>query len=265
MSHVRRLADGIGVRRSGSKGETSAARYIYDTLRRLGYADARIVAVPLPNGRVSHSVSATRRGTEQGTILLGAHIDTKVPSPGANDNASGSGVLLELARDLKGARVAPTVTFVWFGAEEMIDHDGNHHHYGSRAFVRTMPAALRRDLAGMVSVDMVGYGDVFNVRTMGEGPRAMVDLITRRFRDSGVTLRYARDPGRSGWSDHEAFELAGYPVAWLEWNTDPVYHTSGDRASHLQRSRIEDTGRALREFLVSLTARDLARLKDARR
>ena len=265
MAYIRHFSDDIGVRKGGSAAETRAANYLLEALKGWGYSDAQIREVPIPNGKTSHAVWATRKGTRSGTIVLGAHIDSKSPSPGANDNASGSGVLLELARDLKDAKISPSVTFVWFGNEEMIDHNGDHHHYGSRWFVRNMPAELRRDIVGMVSVDMVGYGERFAIRSMGQGPQAMVDLLSRRFTDAGLRSRYAEDPGAYGWSDHEPFELAGIPAAWLEWQDDPVYHTADDRASHVQPLRIEQTGRALRTFLIGLKARDLVALRKARR
>ena len=265
------------MRKGGTAAEARAATYLLDTLKSLGYSDARIHDVPLPNGRTSHVVWATKPGKSLGSIVLGAHMDTKLPSPGANDDGSGCGVVLELARDLKDANITPTVTFVFFGTEEMIDHDPDHHHYGSRWFVEHMPADLRRDIAGMISLDMVGYGDSLAVRSMGRGPKAMADVLTARFRATGARARYVRDPGTYGWSDHEPFELAGIPAAWLEWrNTagkgtsqllrdDPTYHSTRDRFSHVQPSAIGKTGTVLRAFLVGLKPADLATLKAARR
>ena len=277
LDYIRHLSNEIGVRRGGTAAEARAATYLLDALRSLGYSDTQIRDVPLPNGRTSHVVWATKQGTSPDDIVLGAHMDTKSPSPGANDNGSGCGVVLELARDLKDATITPTVTFVFFGTEEMIDHDQDHHHYGSRWFVEHMPADLRRDVAGMISLDMVGYGGALAVRTMGRGPKGMANLLKDRFRAAGVQTIYVRDPGRYGWSDHEPFELAGIPAAWLEWRgtggqgssqllrDDPVYHTSGDRFSHVRANPIERTGTTMRAFLLGLGAADLAALKAPRR
>jgi len=56
-------------------------------------------------------------------------------------------------------------------------------------------------------------------------------------------MPYLRDPGESGWSDHEAFELAGIPAAWIEWRDDPVYHTAADkRAAAWSRRRCAPRG-----------------------
>ncbi len=121
--------------------------------------------MPIPNGLTSHNVIAVKQGSSPLTVLVGAHIDSWGPSPGGNDNASGCGTVLELARDLRDAAVAPTLMFVLFGNEEMIDKDPDHHHYGSRAYVSALSAAERADLVGMISVNMVAYGTTFTMRT----------------------------------------------------------------------------------------------------
>ena len=90
----------------------------------------------------------------------------------------------------------------------------------------------------------------------------MVNLVLRRARARKVKLRYLAGPG---WSDHEAFERAGYPVAWLEWRNDPVYHTAADTSGHIVKSRLRTTGSLLLAFLYGLGDDELAALEDSRR
>lgn len=90
---------------------------------------------------------------------------------------------------------------------------------------------------GMVSVDMIGYGPDFVVRTMGSGPQTMRYLLLADAKRQGLSASYLADPGPSGWSDHESFELAGIPTAWIEWRDDPVYHTTGDTPGTCRRPR----------------------------
>ncbi len=104
----------------------------------------------------------------------------------------------------------------------------------------------------MVSVDMVGYGSVFNVRSLGTGPQSAVVSLRARAAYVGQALPYLKDPGVYGWSDHEGFERAGIPAAWLEWREDPVYHTTGDTASHVQPSRVRTCGRLLRGWVLGM-------------
>jgi Zn-dependent M28 family amino/carboxypeptidase len=81
-------------------------------------------------------------------------------APGAEDNASGVAVLLELA--WMAAREEPRlpVVFVAFAAEEPRGDGDAMHHFGSRVYVNRMPARERRALRGMVSLDRVGVGQV---------------------------------------------------------------------------------------------------------
>jgi aminopeptidase YwaD len=263
MAHVKNLAAEIGVRHAGTEAEMAAVEYSRDHLEGLGYR-VDVADVPIPNGLTSHNVIAVKRGSSPLAVVVGAHMDSWGPSPGGNDNASGCGTILELARDLKDAAVAPTVIFVLFGNEEMIDDNPDHHHYGSRAYVSSLSAQDRADLVGMISADMVAYGSTFTMRTMGEGPRELRDLMRAYAVAHDVALVYEKDPSPAGWSDHEPFELAGYPAIWLEWRVDNLHHTPDDTYKHVRASRLAATGDFLLGFLTDLDSSDLERLAEAR-
>ena len=96
MRHVRRLAGRIGVRLRATRGERRGASYVAKKLRAYGYR----VRVPTfsVDGRTSRNVVARWPGSRRRAIVIGAHIDSVRGSPGANDNASGVAVMLELAR-----------------------------------------------------------------------------------------------------------------------------------------------------------------------
>ena len=258
LSDVRTLED-IGVRAGGSSVEKAGAAYI---ARRLGEAHVtpEIRTFKLPNGKTSRNVVARFPGSTSKTIILGAHMDSKAPSPGANDNGSGCGALLEIARCLGQRRAYPTVELVFFGTEEMIDANPDHHHYGSRYHVKDMSAGARKNAAGMISVDMIGYGPAFVVRSMGRGPQTMVDLLLQQAKKRGLQMSYLRDPGASGWSDHEAFELAGIPAAWIEWRDDPVYHTAADTSGHVVAAQVGTAGQFVLGVLYGMDAAALERL-----
>lgn len=96
------------------------------------------------------NVFAQRQGTDKkaGAILLAAHYDTVADSPGADDNASGVAVLLEIAR-LLGANSTPrTLQLAFFDKEEA-------GLLGSKAFV-TKTEHLQ-NLRGVIVMDMLGY------------------------------------------------------------------------------------------------------------
>ncbi len=96
------------------------------------------------------NIIATRPGTdkEAGTILVGAHYDSVMVSPGADDNASGIAVTLEVARLLGSHPTSKTLKIVFFDKEET----GLN---GSLAFISN-PANIK-DLKGAIIMDMVGF------------------------------------------------------------------------------------------------------------
>lgn len=262
MTHVKVLAEDIGPREAGSEQEEAAKDYVVDYLTSLGY-QAYVTAFALPDGRVSHNIRAAQPGASLSTIILGAHIDTVATSPGANDNGSGVGVVLELARDLHAADVSPRVEFVFFGAEEVVGDDPNQHHLGSRHYVDMLTPEETAELAGMISVDMIAYGNEFLVRTMDRGPLDLANMLLKLAADTGVSAIYAPDPGETGWSDHEAFENAGYPVAWLERRPDATHHTADDTYVHCEPALVQQTGELLLSFITTLKAGDLQLLQAA--
>jgi len=261
MQLVRALSTNIGVRQAGSASELRAAYYIRNRLREAGYTPV-VRTFALPGGRRSQNVVATLPGSSARRVILGAHYDTKRPSPGANDNATGVAALLEIARELKDEKLTPTVEFVFFGSEETIDSNPNHHHYGSRSFVASMSAARRRATAGMLSVDMIGFGPELRVRTMGRGPQTLRRALLKYAAARGVGASYLRDPGKYGWSDHEPFELAGIPAAWIEWRDDPVYHTARDTTGHVSAAKVKSVGVLVLGYVRSLDAAALEALID---
>ncbi|MHB1135649.1 MAG: M28 family metallopeptidase [Coriobacteriia bacterium] len=251
--------ESFGPRGAGSDAEAEAAICLRDRLMQLDL-DARIEEFPLANGKTSRNVVARVAGSSDTVIVLGAHMDTKPPSPGANDNASGCGALVEIARLLAADPPLPTVEVVFFGSEETLGSDPNAHHFGSRYRVSQMSATERAQTAGMISLDMIGYGLDFHSRTMGLGSAVLSDMLLGQAGEMGIRMTYLKDPGASGWSDHEAYELAGIPAAWLEWAADPHYHTVDDTSDKLSSARIRTAGRLILEFVNGLDAGTLGEL-----
>lgn len=258
-AHIRALCAN-GPRVEGSKAEHKAFDYLVEHLKSLGYTP-KIKTVRIPKGRTSHIVTAEKPGSSDKVIVLGAHVDSKGKAPGANDNGSGVATLLELARDLKDAPTEATIRFAFFGAEEMSDSNPDHHHYGSRAYVKSLSKGQRKRIAGMVSVDMVGYGSTFCVRSMKVAKQGVVGSLRRAAGRYDLSLTFLEDFGRFGWSDHEAFERAKIPAAWLEWRRDPACHTRADKPSHVNLKRVGTSGRFLRRWLLGMTGAGLTRLR----
>lgn len=157
------------------------------------------------------NVVAHLKGVTRPSVLLGGHYDSVPGAPGANDNASGTAVVLEIARNLSTTPLARQSWFVAFDGEE----DGLH---GSRAFVSKAEPKFLQGLKSMLNFDMVGV----NNKLLVGGTKAL------------TTLAQATEPGvstfgGSGGSDHAPFASAAVPVLFFYRGQEPNYHSPNDK------------------------------------
>ncbi len=244
LAHVYHLAETIGDRPAGTIGEQLAAGWLAGQFAALGY-DVRIQPFPLYRYGVpliGMNVIATRAGLpEYGVLYAGAHYDTveRIPGfayggPGANDNASGVGVLLEAARLYATAPLTPTLTLIAFGGEE----DGLA---GSRYYVTQLPVGAQFLAQGMLNFDCVGVGDELRLYYQQERDRAFAETLPV---DADQIQRL-----RSGSSDHVAFSDAGIPAVLFNMHSEDGacgrnYHQPTDTYDTVERAAIERTGEA---------------------
>ena len=156
------------------------------------------------------NIIARLNGVTQPRVLLGGHYDSVAHSPGANDNASGTAVVLELARQLSNTPHAANIWFVAFDGEE----DGLH---GSRAFVRQADPKFLSGLSAMLNFDMVGVNDGIKV----SGASSLTTLAQK-------SDRSIEDIGSTGGSDHVPFDRAKIPVLFFTRGLEPNYHSPND-------------------------------------
>lgn len=162
------------------------------------------------------NVIARLPGVIQPRLILGAHFDSVVGSPGANDNASGTAVILNLARQVARTPVGKDVWFVAFDGEE----DGLH---GSRAFVEQTEPTFRQQLQGMLNFDMVGVA-VSDKLLLG-GSESLTKLANT-LANASETVEIS---GKAmAGSDHESFADVGVPVLFFHRGIDPNYHQPTD-------------------------------------
>ena len=175
-------------------------------------------------------------------VLLGAHLDhcgthLGLTFPGANDNASGSAVVMAIANALAGQpRPKRSVAFVLFAGEEM-------GLLGSKFFVDHLPHQIK-STAAMVNFDMVGEGD---------GARCSVSARETWLRelletaDKGVnTLRGCREITRVGVrsSDFAPFFRKGIPCLSFSSNGPHLaYHKPGDSIYRINPDMLADVAR----------------------
>jgi len=163
-------------------------------------------------------------------VVIGAHYDhvgtltrggERQIFNGADDNASGTSGLLELAQYFAAnrERIKRSLLFIAFGAEE-------RGLIGSRHFVENPPVPLERIVA-MVNMDMIGRlrNDTLFVLGVGSSPawKGLVDDVNSQF---NFTLRDS--PGVFGASDHFSFYNKGIPVLFFFTGMHENYHRPSD-------------------------------------
>jgi glutaminyl-peptide cyclotransferase len=211
----------IGPRPAGSPASRETAELIAGRLREAGVRD---VAIQRPH----HNVVGRIPGGEEGAVVIGAHHDTKDDAgeefQGANDNASGVAVVLELARVLAPRLEGPSIHLALFDAEEArgdrpFTEDGMR---GSRQYVRyarrdgEQGSPPLGDIRAMVLFDMVGDCDLEIPREANSEPR-LYGLFAAAARELDEGDSPAPFEGETGpiLDDHIPFLEAGVPAVNL--------------------------------------------------
>ncbi|RLT34773.1 MAG: hypothetical protein DWI58_20190 [Chloroflexi bacterium] len=190
------------------------------------------VTVDAPGARsVTSQNVVARRGTAC-RAYIGAHYDSVPEGPGANDNASGTATMLEVARTQR----ADGLCAIAFGSEEV-------GLYGSQAFVA-------KHLAGgatfMLNFDMTGRID----RPVIIGDEALTQQILGIV---GTTqpLRAGRfHPFAS--SDHVSFASVGVPAVTMTSGDDPNIHTARDTFDAIRKDDLKAVMAVCEQALVGL-------------
>jgi hypothetical protein len=256
LRHVRILARRIGVRVRSKPGERAASKYVRKKFEEFGYG-TRVQTFAVDGG-TSRNVAAWWPGSGRYGLVVGAHMDTVPRSPGANDNASGVAVMLEMARIAAGRNPVRFVRFVAFGSEEF--GTNGKHHVGSRVYVKRLRKEGRRRLGGMISIDMIADGRPLITGTGGIGPeivaRTVFNRLSKKVRMSYQTL--------CDCSDNGPFERAGIPAAFLYSGNEPNYHDPSDTPKNLRKRDLRRTGLGVRFFFENIDGNMIRRFRRGR-
>ena len=193
-------------------------------------------------------------------LIIGAHLDTVPGSPGADDNASGVAVLLEVARLAAPLSWRVPIEFVAFTLEE-------EGMVGSTHYVRTLRRA-KQPVLGMLSLEMVGFTESAGRQQYpwflrGRFPavgnylglaanrrsRALLETVSQAMRTvEDLPIETLVLPG-NGWmfpearlSDHAPFWDCGYPallVTDTAFFRNPHYHQPSDTVETLDLAFME--------------------------
>jgi acetylornithine deacetylase/succinyl-diaminopimelate desuccinylase-like protein len=253
------LADDIGPREATSDNFVEAAKFVQNRFERLGY-DVRRERVPVPSGSswgtpvprgTSLNVIAEPAGfdAKKPHVVIGAHLDTVSVAPGAEDNASGIAVMLQLAAMVSQQPAALPVQFIAFGAEEPRGSGDALHHFGSRNFVADLSRSDRRAIRAMVSLDRVGVrAGYVPICTATERAHRLRDAMRAAARQADIPTRACTN----FTSDHWSFAKAGVPAVRLGSIPYPGYHSRGDVPRVVDRRQLDRVGRTVWAWLQKL-------------
>ena len=307
LQHVRALAGPeLAGRKVGSAGERGAFDLVTRALDAAGVpapaSGRRHAFAPVGGWETVEGESANVYGFVAGSrpnehVVLGAHVDhlglvrttdadggvSEVLYPGAEDNASGVAVVLEVARELEALRaeLGRAVLVAFFGAEEV-------GMLGSQEYVRTPPLPLDQAVA-MVNVDMIGRPladqagfellkipmgiDADNaVGVIGtEGRPALRDIVDRACRAIDLRAfgpedfpdlvremlnRMARDRG-----DNARFEHVGVPTVFFSSGESDDYHRPSDTPDRLDPVIMAERAEVIYRTVVALSQVERATIR----
>lgn len=151
----------------------------------------------------SQNVIAEKKGPGDAVVVLGGHYDSVPGISGANDNASGTAVLLAIAEGLVEVDLPFTLRFVPFGSEEL-------GLLGSQHYVQSLSDDELDQIKVMLNLDAVGSGTGVSVFGAGDFTGLASEI------GSGIGVDVAVTRGISGGSsDFASFQAAGVPFLML--------------------------------------------------
>jgi aminopeptidase N len=168
FSHIKYLSDELKTRHPGSKELNEAANYIKSNFEKYGlvpfFGKSYFEEFKNAIGNTTYTfvnVCGSIKGKEDKYIVLSAHYDHLLPYngilyPGANDNASGVSVLLELARYFSNKDMRYGLIFCAFSSEE-------YNRAGSRFFVENYDT---KKIISNINIDSIGRMDDRNIRVI---------------------------------------------------------------------------------------------------
>lgn len=273
----------FGPRTPGSDSHARCRRYLAETMRRYGVdtvmEQQALVSTWKGETLTAHNILARINPGATSRVLLLAHYDTRpwadedpseeyrdTPIDGANDGASGVGVILEIARALKGQADGPGVDILFVDGEDYGPHadgggdDGDCWALGTQYWLAEPTLDLGAVRAAIL-LDMVGGRDArFHKEYFSNlYAREVVDKVWKAAKAAGYGDRFDSAVGGAITDDHVYFLREG--VAAIDiiesanpttGSFNPTWHTLDDNISNIDRATLGAVGetviRALRDI-----------------
>ena len=225
--------------------ETHLQKFTYTFRWRVGLIRWRTVEIETMN------VIGVLKGTSDKHVVIGAHMDHLGVDGdgdaynGADDNASGTTAILELAEAFgkSDARPKDTIVFIAFNAEEL-------GLLGSKHYVSD-PLLPLDDCKLMINLDMVGRLRGTTVTAQGGNlSRSVTQLVDKLDDDYPFDVNITVPGNRS---DHAPFNWNGVPVLFFHTGTHPQYHRTTDDSDLINYEGLVNIAKFVKDLTVEVT------------
>jgi Zn-dependent M28 family amino/carboxypeptidase len=254
MQYVREIV-GLGPRPVGSSGHRKLEDYLRAHLKGDNVEVDEFTA-STPAGKFPmRNYIARYPGTKDDVVVIATHYDTLYAQKnfvGANDGGSGTGLLLELANQLRGGkREGPSVWLVWLDGEEAFQQwSATDSVYGSRHLAeKWQKDGTTKKLKAFLLLDMIGDADL-NIDRDSNSTPALLGVVGQAAARLGYQSHFFRReiPVQD---DHLPFARAGVPVADLidfdYGYNNAFWHTPEDTLDKVSPRSLEIVGNVVLE------------------
>ena len=266
LEHVRQMV-AFGPRPSGSTAHETMQRYIVEQAEAAGWTvEQDRFTASTPNGPIPmNNIIARSPGSDSDArvIILGAHYDTKLFHEfrfvGANDGASGSGLLLALAPVLAQQNLQHAVWLAWLDGEEAIrEWTDTDSLYGSRHMAARLQAeGAVPNITAFLLVDMIGDRDL-GIRRETSSTPWLTDLVWGVARRLGHQRHFLNSMHTIS-DDHLPFLAVGIPsVVLIDFDYGGIssyWHTAADTLDKVSAESLRVVGEVLLEVVAELDQR----------
>lgn len=234
---------GFGIKETGTAAQANALNWLVSKYQSWGYTNIEQQAINV-FGETSYNLIVTKQGTvyPDSYVIIDGHYDT-INGPGANDNGSGTAILLEIARILKDIPTEYSIKFIHFAGEEL-------GLIGSEQYVDNIAVPQNLDIKLVLNIDQVGgvAGDINDTITCErdeDGPNsnnsqsatvtdqlaALMEIYSGLY--TNISFAYS--------SDYVPFQEAGFVITGLyEYNESPYTHSPQDTLENMDPGFVFD-------------------------
>ena len=205
-------------------------------------------------------------------LLLGAHYDSVIAAPCADDNAAAVAILLAVAASLRGTPLRRDIVFAFFDAEEppwfQSPSMGSVRFFEDQRDDRGTQVAVVLDLMGHdLPVEMAGplpfaLPGLRKLRelvfmTGAESHEALAQVVRETALPKRLRLIATRNENVGDMSDHHAFRIGGVPFLFFTCGRWPHYHEPTDTPDRLNYRKMARFTRYLEALVLRLAEADL--------